>query len=228
MDLYDRAAERDRMVAEQIAARGISSPEVLAAFRSVPRHVFVPADLQGLAYGDGALAIGSGQTISQPYIVALMTEKLWTTGAHAKILEIGTGSGYQAAILAQLGARVFSVDILPQLTQGAQKKLSDLEYGERVTLKTGDGFAGWAEAAPFDAVIIACAVAEIPATLIHQLQPGSRVLAPVGRSLTYQTLTLATLTPEHTWLPENLLGVVFVPMTGPHGLKKESKPEGQV
>lgn len=219
MDLYSRAEERAGMVSEQIEARGVRTPEILTAFRQVPRHVFVPIHLQALAYGDGALALGWEQTISQPYIVALMTETLWTTGAHAKILEIGTGSGYQAAILAQLGARVFSLDILPQLTQTAKKNLADLGYADQVTLKTGDGYAGWAEAAPFDAVVIACAVPKIPDPLRHQLNPGGRVLAPVGQDLTQQKLTLATLTPERTWQLEEVLSVVFVPMTGPHGLK---------
>jgi protein-L-isoaspartate(D-aspartate) O-methyltransferase len=219
MGTDNRAAERARMVAEQIEARGVRTPEVLAAFRAVPRHLFVPAETQALAYGDGALALGWGQTISQPYIVALMTEKLWTTGAHARILEIGTGSGYQAAIFAALGAQVFSVDILPQLTQLAQKNLADAGFAERVSLKTGDGFAGWAEAAPFDAVLIACAVPDIPGQLRNQLKPGGRVLAPVGRDLTYQMLTLAKVSPEGGWEKEAVLGVVFVPMTGPHGLK---------
>jgi protein-L-isoaspartate(D-aspartate) O-methyltransferase len=219
MDQTEREAERRRMVAGQIEARGIRTPEVLAAFAKVPRHAFVPESLQALAYGDGALSVGWGQTISQPYIVALMSEWLWTTGPHGKILEIGTGSGYQAAILAELGAQVYSLDILPQLTQQAQKNLESLGYASKVSLKTSDGFLGWPEAAPFDAVIIACAVPDIPWPLAAQLAPGGRVIAPVGETLARQTLTLAEPAAEGAWRARQLLDVVFVPMTGPNGFQ---------
>jgi protein-L-isoaspartate(D-aspartate) O-methyltransferase len=191
---------------------------VLAAFTAVPRHVFVPDQLQPLAYGDGPLALGWGQTISQPYMVGFMTEKLWTTGAHAKILEIGTGAGYQTAILAQLGVQVFTIDILPQLTRDAERRLQLLGLHERVAFKSGDGFTGWPEAGPFDAVLIACAVPKIPEPLRSQLNPGGRVLAPVGQDLVRQILTLATPTPGG-WQLEAVMPVVFVPMTGPHGLQ---------
>jgi protein-L-isoaspartate(D-aspartate) O-methyltransferase len=219
MPFDEYQAERMQMVEEQIAARGILTPEVLDAFRIVPRHDFIPAGLLDWAYADSALSIGAGQTISQPYIVALMTDWLWRSGAHEKILEIGTGSGYQAAILAELGMTVYSLDILPDLTLRAQAAVNRLGYGDRIFIKTGDGFSGWPEAAPFDAALITCAVNQIPDALTRQLKPGGRVLAPLGKNLTYQTLTLATLTPEQTWITQDLLGVVFVPMTGKHGFQ---------
>lgn len=174
------AAERERMVADQIERRGIRAPDVLRVMRSTPRHLFVPAAVASMAYEDRPLPIGYGATISQPYIVALMTELLAPAKQH-RILEIGTGSGYQAAVLSQLADRVYTIDIVPELARAAALRLRELGYGN-VEVRQGDGFQGWPERAPFDGIILTAAPRDIPSALIRQLAAGGRIVAPVGPS----------------------------------------------
>jgi protein-L-isoaspartate(D-aspartate) O-methyltransferase len=201
------------MVEEQIAARGVSDLRVLDAMRSVPRHRFVPAGSEDRAYNDYPLPIGEGQTISQPYIVALMTELLGAV-AGRRVLEIGTGSGYQAAILAALGAEVYTVEIKGSLFESAGRTLRALGYGS-VRTRLGDGYYGWDEAAPFDAIIITAAVDHIPPPLLAQLAPGGRMVLPLGSPYGFmgQTLVVVTHAPDG-YTVRQVLGVRFVPMTG--------------
>jgi protein-L-isoaspartate(D-aspartate) O-methyltransferase len=205
------AAARQRMVEKDLKGRDIADPRVLEILGRVPRHLFVEKSLQRQAYADHPLPIGEGQTISQPYIVALMTQILQIRRGE-KVLEIGTGSGYQAAVLAELTDRVFTVEIREKLTQTASKILKELGYG-RVLLKTGDGYFGWEEHAPFDAIIVTCAANHIPPPLIKQLKEGGRLILPLGSTTYFQTLTLIT---KKGGQPEvqHLSGVAFVPMTG--------------
>jgi protein-L-isoaspartate(D-aspartate) O-methyltransferase len=184
--------------------------------RTVPRHEFMPADVRESAYADSALPVGFGQTISQPYIVGLMTELLGVKPGD-KVLEAGTGSGYQAAVLAEMGATVYTVEIVEPLAVSSRTALAQAGYGEHVTVRHGDSFEGWEEAAPFDAVIVTCAVSQIPPRLMEQLKTGGRLVAPVGAELTYQTLTLAVKNAGDRFTYKDVTGVVFVPMTGPHG-----------
>lgn len=177
-------AARARMVKDQIAARGVRDPRVLEAMRKVPRHLFVPAALERRAYDDTPLPIGLGQTISQPYIVGSMSDLL-DAEPGMKVLEIGTGSGYQAAILAEMGVRVYSIEIVRELSERAKPLLERLGYGG-VRLRTGDGYAGWKEEAPFDRVIVTAAPPEAPQALVDQLKPGGKMVVPVGRE--YQEL----------------------------------------
>ena len=170
--------QREHMVSDQIESRGIRNPHVLRTMRSTPRHLFVLADVRSMAYEDYPLPIGYGATISQPYIVALMTELLAPTKNH-RVLEIGTGSGYQAAILAQLVAEVYTMEIVPELAQSAAGILRELGYSN-VTVRRGDGFKRWPEQAPFDGIILTAAPREIPETLVRQLANGGRLVAPVG------------------------------------------------
>jgi len=172
------AVERERMVTEQIEGRGVRNPDVLRAMRATPRHLFIPAELRRMAYADHPLPIGYSATISQPYIVALMTELL-APGKQQSVLEIGTGSGYQAAILAQLAAQVYTVEIVPELAQSAARTLRELGYSN-VTVRQGDGYKGWPEHAPFDGILVTAAPLEIPPALIAQLAKGGRLVAPVG------------------------------------------------
>ena len=174
----DESSERRAMVSTQLVERGISDARVLAAIEKVPRHEFVPTELRKDAYRDGPLPIGQGQTISQPYIVALMTEVL-DIHPESRVLEIGTGSGYQAAVLAELASEVYTVEIIPSLAQKALKTLGHLGY-RNVHGKLGDGFLGWPEAAPFDAVIVTCAPDRVPQPLVDQLREGGRLVIPVG------------------------------------------------
>lgn len=173
-----RRIERDGMVDHQIVARGITNPAVIAAMRRVPRHQFVPAFYAGLAYNDGPLPIGYGQTISQPHVVALMTEALALQG-NEKVLEIGTGSGYQAAVLAEIAPRVFSIEIIEPLANQAAKTLASLGY-KNVSVRAGDGYKGWPEEAPFDAIIVTAAPDHVPPPLLAQLAIGGRLVIPVG------------------------------------------------
>ncbi len=205
----DRQEERDAMVERQIAARGISSPAVLQALRQVPRHAFVPPAWRAQAYADHPLPIGHDQTISQPYIVALMTELSAATAGH-KVLEIGTGSGYQAAVLAALGCKVFSVEIVEPLAAEAAERLAELGYGQ-VQVRAGDGYAGWPDEAPFDAILITAAPPRIPEPLLAQLAVGGRLVVPVGEGI--QELTVVTRT-EEGYQRRGVLPVRFVPMTG--------------
>lgn len=172
------AEKRRIMVASQIRRRGIKGERVLAALEKVPRHLFVPARYQRQAYSDEPLPIGMNQTISQPYIVAYMVEQLQLNGSE-KVLEIGTGSGYQTAVLAELALRVFSIEIIPQLARQAKKIITQLGY-KNVNFRTGDGYLGWPEEAPFDAIIVSAAPPEIPPRLLEQLAVGGRMIVPVG------------------------------------------------
>jgi protein-L-isoaspartate(D-aspartate) O-methyltransferase len=203
---------REAMVREQIAARGVKNAAVLAAMRKVPRHEFVPEGVRFLAYDDRPAPIGLGQTISQPYIVALMTE-LAGVGHGSHVLEIGTGSGYQAAVLAELGADVYSVEILAPLSQRAVAILSRLGYG-RVKTRVGDGYLGWPEAAPFDAIVVTAAPARVPEPLKQQLKLGGRLVLPVGKY--DQELKVITRT-TRGFSEKSVIPVRFVPMTGKAG-----------
>jgi protein-L-isoaspartate(D-aspartate) O-methyltransferase len=202
-------AMRQRMVEEQIERRGVRNPGVLAAMRTVPRERFVPEVERKRAYDDGPLAIGAGQTISQPYIVAFMTEAAGV-GPGDRVLEVGTGSGYQAAVLAEVGAEVRSLEIIPELAERARRDLAAAGY-ERIQVRTGDGWAGWPEAAPFDAILVTAAPAEVPGALVQQLKVGGRMVLPLGTGT--QTLVRITRT-ERGDERETLLMVRFVPMTG--------------
>jgi len=202
-------ARRQRMVDSQIRARGVSDAAVLDAMRTVPRHRFVPDSLHSYAYTDGPLRIGHGQTISQPYIVALMTS-LIEPKPSMKILEIGTGSGYQAAILAECVAEVYTIEIVSELGKSAASLLDDLGY-ENIHTRIGDGFDGWPEHAPFDGVVVTAAPEEIPQPLLDQLAVGGRLVIPVGRGS--QDLVLVTRT-EDGYHRQSVTPVRFVPMTG--------------
>lgn len=203
--------ERERMVKEQIKARGIDDPRLLSAMGKVPRHLFVPPEYRDSAYEDRPLPIGYGQTISQPYIVALMTHHLQLKPTD-RVLEIGTGSGYQAAVLAELVKEVYTIEIIPELAREASERLKELGY-ENVHVKCGDGFFGWPEHAPFDAIIITCAAPEVPPRLVDQLREGGRMILPLGADPFYQTLTLITKR-DGKLEKRRITGVVFVPMTG--------------
>jgi protein-L-isoaspartate(D-aspartate) O-methyltransferase len=205
----DDGARRERMVDDQIAARGVRDARLLAALRKIPRHLFVPADLQAAAYADEPLPIGSGQTISQPYIVGYMTEALGLRGGE-RVLEIGTGSGYQTAVLAELAAEVFTVEIVPELAARARAILDALGY-VHVSYRTGDGAAGWPERAPYEAVMVTAAPLAVPRALREQLAVGGRMIVPVG--VGSQTLVLVRRTPSG-FEETDLLAVRFVPLVG--------------
>ena len=205
----DRAAERAEMVEHQIVPRGIHDPRVLAAMRKVPRHLFVPESQSPYAYEDRPLPIGEGQTISQPFIVAAMTE-LAAPGPEARVLEIGTGSGYQAAVLAELARDVYTIEIVEPLAARAAALLQLLGYAN-VKTRAGDGYRGWPEAAPFDAIIVTAAPPQIPEPLKQQLKPGGRLVVPVGERI--QKLVVVTRTADG-FSEQTVLPVRFVPMTG--------------
>ncbi|MEM3400161.1 MAG: protein-L-isoaspartate(D-aspartate) O-methyltransferase [Candidatus Micrarchaeia archaeon] len=209
----EQKSARVRMVNEQIIGRGVRDSRVISAMRTVLRHEFVPDNLRGEAYNDYPLPIGEGQTISQPYIVALMTEKLQLNGSE-RVLEIGTGSGYQAAILSEIvGAEnVFTIEIIGPLARRANATLNRLGYG-KVHVKNADGYFGWEEYAPFDAVMITAAVDHIPPPLIAQLADGGRLILPLGSTRYYQTLTLVKKEGGEI-RTEYITDVRFVPMTG--------------
>ena len=206
-------AARDRMVREQIQARGIRNTDVLRVMRSTPRHVFVPKPLQRYAYNDTPLPIGYGATISQPFIVALMTDLLQPAKA-TRVLEIGTGSGYQAAVLAQMARQVYTIEIVPELARSAGALLKELGYSN-VTVREGDGYRGWPEKAPFDRVMLTAAPPEVPQTLLDQLAPGGRLVAPVGSSAWGQDLVVIEKTPKGAIRRRTVDTVRFVPMV--HG-----------
>jgi protein-L-isoaspartate(D-aspartate) O-methyltransferase len=201
---------REEMVKVQLAGRGIQDPRVLRAMRSVQRHRFVPAELIDRAYEDGPLPLGFGQTISQPYIVAFMSESLGLAGPE-RVLEIGTGSGYQTAILAELAHEVFTVECLADLAQDARRRLGELGYSS-IRFATGDGTRGWAEVAPFDAILVAAAAERVPPALLDQLAPGARLILPLG--IDNQDLWMFTRTDEGP-TSRRLLPVRFVPLV--HG-----------
>ena len=208
----ERIEERNRMVEQQIQARDIRDPNVLRAMRTVPRHAFVPFSELPYAYGDYPRPIGFDQTISQPYIVAFMTETLQLK-PHHKVLEIGTGSGYQAAVCAEIAEKVFTIEIVEELAKRAKNVLQELGY-TNVTVRFGDGFFGWEEEAPFDAIIGTAAAGRIPEPLIEQLKPGGRMILPYGRPWSYQYLVVVTKDRNGKIRKENVMPVSFVPMTG--------------
>lgn len=200
------------MVREGIKQQGVTAPEVLEAMRHVPRHLFVPEKYRQFAYQNRPLPIGYDQTISQPYIVAYMTQML-DLEAGEKVLEIGTGSGYQAAILAELTPHVFTIEIIEALGKQARRLFEKLGYNT-IETKIGDGYKGWPKHAPFDAIILTAAPEEIPQPLIDQLKPGGILVAPVGAAGQTQTLTKVTKTKEGDIETDRKLPVRFVPMTG--------------
>jgi protein-L-isoaspartate(D-aspartate) O-methyltransferase len=208
----ERRSERREMVESQIANRGIEDASVLAALRNVPRHWFVPSGQQRYAYEDRPLRIGEGQTISQPFIVALMTETLDLEPGD-KVLEIGTGSGYQAAVLSELTRNVFTVEIVEPLAKRSSEDFDSRGYGV-IQCRHADGYYGWEEEAPFDAVIVTCAASHIPPTLVRQLKPGGRMCIPVGGLFATQRLMLLTKLEDGTTQSETVELVRFVPMTG--------------
>jgi len=198
------------MVAEQIAARGVKDPRVLDAMRAVPRHEFVPAPSRADAYLDSPLPIGHGQTISQPYIVALMTELARPSPAD-RVLEVGTGSGYQAAVISRLVARVFSVELVDPLAQSAAAVLRRLGYAN-VTVRSGDGYLGWPDEAPFDIILVTAAPEDVPAALVAQLKPGGRLVVPVGPVHDVQDLQLIEKDAAGRVSTRSVIPVRFVPM----------------
>ena len=191
--------------------------KVMAVMEQVPRHEFLPADLRYCAYENGPAPIGSGQTISQPYIVALMSDLLNTKPADI-ILEIGTGSGYQTAILSQLVRQVYSVEIITDLATGASRRLAKLGY-DNVEVRNDDGYFGWPEHAPYDGIIVTAAAPHIPRPLIDQLQPGARLVIPVGLPYSYQELMVIEKKENGEIETKKVLGVSFVPLTGDHAEK---------
>jgi len=209
----DFALARRKMVQEQLLARGIKDERVLRAMMKVPRHLFLEEGLWSQAYGDFPLPIGEGQTISQPYIVALMTEALRLKGDD-KVLEIGTGSGYQAAILAELAERVFSIERISSLAAKARRILDELGYAN-VLIKVSDGTYGWEEEAPFDGIIVTAGAPEIPKTLLRQLKVGGRLVIPVGNEYSQTLLRIARK--ESGYKEEDLGGCRFVRLIGDHG-----------
>ena len=221
-DIGDSAQFRQarlKMVRDQILARGVTDPLVLDAMRKVRRHLFVPERLRHLAYIDDPLPIGHEQTISQPYIVALMTEAA-RVRKESKVLEIGTGSGYGAAVLAEIAAEVYTIEIVPKLARTAADGLERLGYAN-VRVRCGDGYKGWAENAPFDAIIVTCAPDHVPEPLVEQLKLGGKLVIPVGAA-GRQSLKVITKGPEGA-VEEDILPVRFVPMTG----EAEQKSRGR-
>ena len=202
---------RRYLVRNFIESQGISDPAVLTAMREVPRHAFVPKSMVPLAYKDRPLPIGQGQTISQPYIVALMTAGLGLAKTD-RVLEIGTGSGYQAAILSRIVKEVYTIEIKERLHQRATRKLRELKFNN-VQTRFGDGYFGWKEAAPFDAIMITAAVNHIPPPLLRQLKDGGKLILPLGDPFLFQNLTLVTKQGED-YTVNQITGVLFVPMTG--------------
>lgn len=217
----DMARERQAMVAEVAAMarsvgaatdEGTFTPELLAVLRRVPRHEFVPPSLRASAYDNRPLPIGYGQTISQPYIVAAMTDLL-RVGAGATALEIGTGSGYQAAVLAELGVRVWSIEIVEPLAKEASERLRRLGYANIAT-RVGDGYHGWPEQGPFDAIIVTAAASHVPPPLVRQLKPGGRMVIPVGAAFQQQQLLLVEKRRDGAVTTRQIMPVIFVPLTG--------------
>ena len=212
------AQKRKAMVENDIKGRGIKDKTVIEAMGRVPRHLFVDKSLSARAYEDYPLPIGEGQTISQPYVVALMTEALRLKPAD-RVLEIGTGSGYQAAVLSVIVKQVYSIEIRKSLADMAAKRLRDQGY-TNVRVKYGDGYPGWEEFAPFDAIIITAAANHIPPPLIKQLKIGGRLIIPLGSTVYYQTLTLVTKKEKGELDVQQMGSVAFVPMIGEVGKKK--------
>jgi protein-L-isoaspartate(D-aspartate) O-methyltransferase len=202
--------EREAMVRTQIEDRGVHDAGVLRVLRQVPRHLFVPESVRVWAYEDHPLAIGHGQTISQPYIVGLMTELLAAGPTH-RVLEIGTGSGYQAAVLSRLAGHVYTIEIVPELAHSAAATLAKLGY-ENVTVRTGDGYKGWPEEAPFDRIILTAAPPKIPKVLLDQLRPGGKLVAPEGANVFAQQLVVVEKALDGKLTKRSVIPVMFVPM----------------
>jgi protein-L-isoaspartate(D-aspartate) O-methyltransferase len=207
------------MVEQQLAARGVKDERVLAAMGKVPRQEFVPEDYRAWAYDDCALPIGQGQTISQPYIVAFMTEAIGPRPGQ-RVLEVGTGSGYQAAVLAELVGEVYTIELLPELAAAATERLARLGY-RNMHVKAGDGYLGWPDQGPFDAVVVTCGAKEVPQPLLEQLKPGGKMVIPVGEVGEVQTLRVLTKGPGGQPEVRDLLPVRFVP------LRRAGKVEGK-
>jgi len=216
----ERVEEREKMVDRQIKARDVKDPNVLKALRTVPRHGFVRHDDLRRAYSDQPLPIGKGQTISQPYIVAYMTDAL-ELSPESKVLEIGTGSGYQAAVAAEIAREVYTIEIIEALAETAKERLEELGY-RNVFAKAGDGYYGWEEKGPFDAIIITAAAGLVPPPLKEQLKPGGKMILPLGSPYGAQTLVLVTKDEKGKIHSRSLLPVRFVPMTGQVQRAKES------
>ena len=203
------------MVEQQVASRGVGSKLVLDAMRRVPRELFVPEPLRDLAYADGPLSIGEGQTISQPYIVALMVEALCLYGGE-KVLEIGTGSGYAAAVLAEIASQVYTIERIGQLAQKAQTVLEEIGY-DNIQVIEGDGTLGWPQQAPYDAIVVTAGGPEVPESLKNQLKAGGRLVIPVGADMYNQELLRVTRVSDSEFRSENLEYVRFVPLIGEEG-----------
>jgi len=214
--MIDFEKERSRMVDEQIAFRGVTDPRVLAVMGKVPRHEFMPEALRAQAYGDHAMPIGEGQTISQPYIVALMSELLELKGDE-RVLEIGTGSGYQAAVLAELCQKVFTIERVKTLADKARATLDRLGY-KNVVMKVYDGTYGWKEMSPFDAIIVTAAAPDVPDTLVEQLKEGGRLVIPVGER--YSQVLMKVIKSPSGVVTKTSIPCVFVPLIGAKGWKE--------
>ena len=208
----ERVRDREKMVARQIQGRGVSDPNVLLSLRAVPRHEFVRPSDSGRAYRDSPLPIGLGQTISQPYIVGYMTEAL-KLDPNSRVFEVGTGSGYQAAVCAEIAREVYTAEIIETLAESAKKRLKELGYAN-VSVKAGDGYYGWEEKAPFDAIIVTAAAGLVPPPLVEQLKPGGRMILPLGSPFGQQRLVLITKDEKGTLRSRSVLPVMFVPMVG--------------
>jgi protein-L-isoaspartate(D-aspartate) O-methyltransferase len=204
------ATQRARMVDEQIAARGVRNRAVLDAMRAVPRHEFVPETYRNSAYADTPLPIGLDQTISQPYIVALMTELVEPKPEH-RILEVGTGSGYQAAVIGRIVKEVYSIEIIPQLAQSASERLKRLGYAN-IAVREGDGYQGWPDRAPFDGILVTAGATDVPKPLIDQLKPGGRMIIPVGATSGSQVLKVIEKRADGSIRTEEVIPVRFVPL----------------
>jgi protein-L-isoaspartate(D-aspartate) O-methyltransferase len=208
--------ERGRMVEEQIVGRGVKDTRVLAAMRKIPRHEFLPEAIRGVAYADQALPIGEGQTMSQPYMVALMTELLEIKGPE-RVLEIGTGSGYQAAVLAELCEKVYTVERVKMLAAQARVVLDRLGY-KNVAIKVYDGTYGWKETAPFDAIVVTAGSPDVPSALVDQLKDGGRLVIPVGERHSQQLVRM--IKTSRGIVTEKSVPCIFVPLIGAHGWKE--------
>ncbi|BAF60859.1 MAG: protein-L-isoaspartate(D-aspartate) O-methyltransferase [Pelotomaculum sp.] len=215
----NRAGERRRMVYEQLISRGIENDDVIQSMLEVPRHRFVPKHLQEYAYQDGPLAIGEGQTISQPYIVALMIEALEPAPSD-RVLEVGTGSGYAAAVLSRIVSVVYTIERFDSLARGARSLFQSLKY-DNIYVRTGDGTKGWPEAAPFDGIIVSAGAPAVPQTLCGQLKPGGRLVAPVGDKR-WQELLVVRRALDGGYNVKKLGTVFFVPLVGEEGWHDET------
>ena len=223
--MTDPSRARDRMVEVQIARRGVRDPRVLDAMRAVPREAFVEPGLAGFAYEDGPLPIGEGQTISQPYVVALMVEAAGV-GPGGRVLEVGAGSGYAAAVLGRIAGRVHAVERHPSLAAAARRRLERLGY-DNVELRAGDGTLGWPEAAPFDAILVAAGGPGVPRALMEQLAVGGRLVIPVGGGEGRQRLLRVTRTGAAGYEEEDLGAVAFVPLVGEQGWAEDGRRSAQ-